>query len=341
MASCGGQTSGPSSTSSTSSTGSTASTTSAGDTGEPEHPAPAPGLPSATYSDCTFLDSGGAEYSAASDSTVSVQVNGAGAVVTFTNGNEPTAVLQMVATSASSAVLAAPGEPFAGQWGFCGGGETDSGAIADPGPADAALSLSSATLTVNQGVLFLSLSGDVTDIDGSAGCALDARSGPLTAELVCGTAKATLDGGAVAAAGYVGMDFTPGVFDCSATTSIVAGSGQYNSTIGSSGTLTLEGTGPGLAVTYSGDAYASGTLDFELTSYDTAAPVAGQLVSVACGIFGLTTPIDASDPTVTQVTAASLSTDGRTVIVAFLGDVASGGCSPQTSSTVLECVPHH
>jgi hypothetical protein len=99
--------------------------------------------------------------------------------------------------------------------------------------------------------------------------------------------------------------------------------------------------GSGLTAAISGDAYAygSGTLRFTLTSNSSANPVPGQTIDVPCGGLNPTALMPAHDPTVTQVTAGALTTDGTTLYLTFLGTVPSGTCSGQTSSAVLECTP--
>jgi hypothetical protein len=272
-------------------------------------------------------------------------------VATFKSEGQPTAAFDLRATSDSSASLSASGQGFKGEWGFCGGGaeDLDGGgvAIADPAPTQAALSMSSAELTVDRGVVFVELTGTVVDVQGNAGCAPDGPpSGPASALLVCSASSASDGSSNGISAGDAGAtatsSFVTGSYKCTSSVSTVVsydGNHDDSSETGGAGTLTLTTDGSGLKAAYNGDTYASGTLRFTITSNRSANPVPGQTIDVACGGIDPTTPMSPNDPTVTHVSAGALTTDGTTLYLTFLGTVPSGTCSGQTSSTVLQCTP--
>ncbi len=302
------------------------------------------------YSDCTWLLTTGTAESAASSASLTLAPDGPSVVATFQSEGQPTATFDLRATSHSSATLTASGQGFAGRWGYCGGGVVvlDSGdvAVGSPAPTQATLSLSSAELTVDQGVVFVQMNGAVVDVQGQPGCAPDGPpTGPTSALLVC-EASSTGDGGT--GAGDAGAPtsatsaFVTGSYDCSSTVfTVVTYDGVQDNVVssGGAGTLTLNADGSSLNAAYSLGTLTSGTLDFTITSDSSANPVPGQTIEVACGGIDPTTMMSPNDPTVTQVSAGALTTDGTTLYLTFLGRVPSGTCSGQTSSIVLQCTP--
>ena len=308
-------------------------------------------FPLGAYSDCEWLLTGGTFEPASSPATLTLEpicdASGCASssiVASFQSG-QTTSTVMLRATSDSSATLNGPGQGFAGEWGFCGGGavERDGGgvAIADPAPAQATLSMTFAELTVDQGVAFLQLEGPVVDIQGSPGCNPDGPpSGGLSALLVCGVSSGNGVGNAQATA--TTSRFVTGAYDCNSTAdSVVSYQGvEDHSTIGGSGTLTLTANGPSLEAVYSGDANASGTLDFIVTSDSSANPVPMQTITVGCGVIDPTTSVQVNAPTAVEVTAAALTTDGTALYLTFLSKTSGGACADQTASTVLVCTPN-
>lgn len=309
-------------------------------------------FPFGAYSDCQWLLTGGTFEGASSPATLTLDpicdpsgCSASSVVASFQSG-QTTASFALRATSDSSATLSGSGQGFSGEWGFCGGGavEEDGGgvAIADPAPAEATLSLTSAELTVDQGVAFLQLEGPVIDVQGSPGCSPDGPpTGGLSALLVCDVSS----GNGVASPGATTTtttsQFVTGTYDCNSTAdSVVSYQGEEDdSSIGGSGTLTLTANGPGLEAVYSGDTNATGTLDFVVTSDSSANPVPGQTITVGCGAFDPTTSTQVNAPTPAAVGAASLTTDGTTLYLTFLSKTSGGPCADQTASTVLACTP--
>jgi hypothetical protein len=250
------------------------------------------------------------------------------------------------ATSDSSAALSGPGQGFPGDWGYCGGGAVpldDGGiAIADPVPTGATLSLTSGELTVDNGVAFLQLDGPVVDVRGPPGCTSDIPpSAALSVLLMCNGSS----GNGVSdepASKTTTSRFVAGDYACtSIADSVVDYEGvKSNSSIGGqSGTLTLTANGSSLEATYGGDANASGTLDFVVTSDSSANPVAGQTMTVGCGAIDPTTYVPVNAPTLAEVTAATLTTDGAALYLTFLSKTSGGACGEQTATTVLVCAP--
>jgi hypothetical protein len=307
------------------------------------------------------LTSGTAE-SAASSASLTLAPDGSSVVATFQSEGQSTATFDLRATSHSSATLTASGQGFAGEWGWCGGGveEFDSGeteftdgeviiqvGAASPAPTQATLSMSSAELTVDQGVAFVQINGAVVDVQGQPGCAPDGPpTGPTSALLVC-DASSTGDGGTAAgdagALTFATSAFLTGSYDCSSSAyTVVTYDGMQDNIVssGGAGTLTLNATGSSLSATYSLGTLTSGTLDFTTTSDSSANPVPGQTIEVACGGIDPTTMMSPNVQTVTQVSAGALTTDGTTLYLTFLGSVPNGTCSGQTSSIVLQCTPN-
>ena len=307
-------------------------------------------FPFGAYSDCQWLLTGGTFESSSSPATLTLApICGASgcassSVVASFRSGQTTSTFTLRATSDSSATLSGPGQGFSGEWGFCGGGaiQLDGGgiAVADPAPAQATLSLTFAELTVDQGVAFLLLEGPVVDVQGSPGCSPD---GPptagLSALLVCDASSG--NGVAPAPVTMTTSRFATGAYDCNSTAdSVVSYQGEEDhSTVGGSGTLTLTANGPSLTAVYSGDANASGTLDFALTSDSSANPVPGQTITVGCGAIDPTTLMQVNAPTPGEVTAAALTTDGTALDLTFLSKTSGGACADQTASTVLVCKP--
>lgn len=308
-------------------------------------------FPSGTYSDCQWLLSGGTFESASSPATLTLApicgasgCNASSIVASFQSG-QTTTTFTLLATSDSSATLSASGQGFAGEWGFCGGGavELDGGgvAIADPAPAEATLSLTSAELTVDQGVAFLHLDGPVVDVQGSPGCTPDGPpSAGLSVLLVC-DGSAGNGVGSTPATTTTTSRFVTGAYDCNSTAdSVVNYQGdEDHSTIGGMGTLSLTANGPSLEAVYSGDTNASGTLDFVVTSDSSANPVPGQTITVGCGAFEPMTGVQVNAPTPAGVTAAALTTDGTALYLTFLSRTSGGTCGGQAATTVLVCTP--
>jgi len=135
--------------------------------------------------------------------------------------------------------------------------------------------------------------------------------------------------------------FVAGAYDCNSTAaSVVRYQGEEDhSTIGGSGTLTLTANGSSLEAVYGGDANASGTLDFVVTSDSSANPAPGQTITVGCGAVDPTTFAQVNAPTPGEVTAAALTTDGTALYLTFLSKTSGGACADQTASTVLVCTP--
>jgi hypothetical protein len=307
-------------------------------------------FPLGAYSDCKWLLTGGTFESALPPATLTLapicSASGCASssmVASFQSG-QTTSTFTLRATSGSSATLSGPGQGFSGEWGFCGGGavQLDGGgvAITDPAPTQATLSLTSAELTVDQGVAFLQLEGPVVDVQGSPDCEPDGPpSGGVSALLVCDVSS----GGGVgyAQATTTSSRFVTGAYDCNSTAdSLVSYQGEEDSsTIGGSGTLTLTANGPSLEAVYSGDTNASGTLDFVVTSDSSANPVPGQTLTVGCGAIDPTTLGQVNAPTPGEVTAATLTTDGTALYLTFLSKTSSGVCADQTATTVLVCTP--
>jgi hypothetical protein len=306
---------------------------------------------SGVYSDCQWLLTGGTFESSSSPATLSLApicdpsgCNASALVATFQSGQTSTSFTLRV-TSESSATLSGPGQGFSGEWGFCGGGaiQLDGGGIvvADPAPAEATLSLTSAELAVDQGVAFLQLEGPVVDVQGMPGCTPDGPpSGGLSALLVCDASSGASVGNAVANT-TTASRFGAGAYDCTSTAaSVVSYQGEEDhSTIGGSGTLTLTANGASLEAVYSGGTNASGTLDFVVTSDSSANPVPGQIITVGCGAIDPTTLAQVTAPTPADVTAAALTTDGTTLYLTFLSKTSVGVCADQTATTVLVCTP--
>jgi hypothetical protein len=297
-------------------------------------------FPFGVYSDCTWISTGGTFEGAASSASLTLAPSGSAVVATYQSEGQPTVTFDLRTTSNASATLTVSGQGFAGEWGFCGGGAVGFGQ-ADPESTQATLSMSSAELTVDQGVVFIQMEGPVVNVQGKPGCAPDGPpSAPVSALLACGAPSAGDGSNRGADAGAPTTEtsrFVTGSYDCSST--VYTYNAQDSVAAGSAGTLTLTAVGSNLDATYSGDTFASGTLDFTVTSDSSANPVAGQTLDVACGGFDPTTWMSTSNPTVTQVSAGALTTDGTTLYLAFLGTVPSGTCSGQTSSTALQCIP--
>ena len=135
--------------------------------------------------------------------------------------------------------------------------------------------------------------------------------------------------------------FASGAYDCTSTAASVVGyqGEEDHSTVGGSGTLPLTPNGSRLEAVYSGDANASGTLDFVVTSDSSANPVPGQTITVGCGAIDPTTFMQVNAPTPGEVTAAALTTDGTALSLTFLSKTSGGACTDQTASTVLVCTP--
>jgi hypothetical protein len=321
-----------------------------------------PSFPFGVYSDCTWLLTGDNSFEGAKTSSASLTLapapDGSSIVATYQSVGQPTVTFDLRTTSPCSATLTASGRGFAGEWGLCGGGNVDESSSsssggtlpmsfgqADPESTQATLSMSSAELTVDQGVVFIQMDGPVVDVQGKPGCApWEPQSSPVSALFVCDTSN-TSDGGTGAAGAGAPTSatsrFVTGSYDCSSSvyTDVSYDGVQASDAAGSAGTLTLTAVGSSLNVAYSGDTFASGTLDFTITSDSSANPSPGQTIDVACGGYDPTTQMSPHDPTVTQVSAGALMTDGTTLYLAFLGTVPSGTCSGQTSSTALQCTP--
>jgi hypothetical protein len=307
-------------------------------------------FPLGAYSNCEWLLTGGTFEPASSPATLTLEpicdasgCTSSSIVASFQSG-QTTSTVMLRTTSDSSATLNGPGQGFAGQWGFCGGGavELDGGgvAIASPAPAAATLSMTFAELTVDQGVAFLQLEGPVVNIQGSPGCNPDGPpSGGLSALLVCGVSNGNGVGNAQATT--TTSRFVTGAYQCNSTAdSVVSYEGvDDHSTIGGSGTLTLTANDPSLEAVYSGDANASGTLDFVVTSDSSANPAPMQTITVGCGAIDPTTSMQVNAPTPGEVTAATLTTDGTALYLTFLSTTSGGSCGGQTGSTVLVCTP--
>ena len=307
-------------------------------------------FPLGAYADCQWLLTGGTFESASSPATLTLSpicdASGCASssmVASFQSG-QTTSTFTLSATSDSSATLSGSGQGFSGEWAFCGGGavQLDGGkvAIADPAPTEATLSLTFAELTVDQGVAFLQMEGPVVDIQGSPGCTPDGPpTGGLSALLVCDVSSGNGVGNAQATT--TTSRFVTGAYDCNSTAaSVVSYQGEEDhSTIGGSGTLALTANGPSLEAVYSGDANASGTLDFVVTSDSSANPVPGQTITVGCGAIDPTTSMQVNAPTPGEVTAAALTTDGTSLYLTFLSKTSGGACPDQTASTVLVCTP--
>ena len=308
-------------------------------------------FPWGTYSDCQWLLTGGTLESASSPATLTLApicspsgCSATSVVASFRSGQTSTS-LTLRATSDGSATLSGPGQGFSGEWGFCGGGavQVDGGgvAIADPAPTEATLNMTSAELTLNQGVAFLQLEGPVVDVQGSPGCDPDVPpSAGLSALLVCDVSSGNGIGNAPASTTTISR-FVSGAYDCNSTAdSVVTYQGENDgSTIGGSGTLTLTVNGPSLQGFYSGDANATGTLDFFVTSDSSANPVPGQTITVGCGAIDPTTLAQVNAPTPAAVTAATLTTDGAALYLTFLSKTSGSVCADQTATTVLVCTP--
>jgi hypothetical protein len=308
-------------------------------------------FPLGAYSDCQWLLAGNTFESTSSPATLTLSpicsVSGCSAtsiVASFQSGQTNT-TLMLRATSDSSAALNGPGQGFPGAWGFCGGGavQLDGGgvAIADPAPAEATLSMTSAELTVDQGVAFLQLDGPVVDVQGSPGCTPDTPpSAGLSVLLVCDVSNGN-GAGSTPTTTATTSRFVTGAFDCySGADSVVSYQGVENhSSIGGSGALTLNANGTSLEAVYSGDTNATGTLDFVVTSDSSANPVPGQTITVGCGAFDPTTSTQVNAPTPADVTAATLTTDGAALYLTFLSKTSGGVCADQTATTVLVCTP--
>ncbi|HEY3815895.1 MAG TPA: hypothetical protein VGL81_01930 [Polyangiaceae bacterium] len=308
-------------------------------------------FPLGAYSDCQWLVTGGTFESASSPATLTLgpicSASGcaASAMVASFQSGQATTTFTLHATSDSSATLSGPGQGFSGEWGFCGGGavQLDGGgiAVADPAPAEATLSLTSAELTIDQGVAFLQLDGPVVDIQGSPGCTPDVPpSSGLSALLVCDVSNGNGVGNAPAATTTTSR-FAAGAYACSSTAEfLVSYQGEEDhSSIGGSGTLTLTANGASLEAVYSGDTNASGTLEFVVTSDSSANPVPGQTITVGCGAIDPTTLMQVNAPTPGNVNAAALTTDGTALYLTFLSKTSGGACANQTASTVLVCMP--
>lgn len=304
-------------------------------------------FPFGVYSDCTWLLTGGSFESAASSASLTLAPDGSSVVATFQSEGQPTATFDLHATSDRSATLSASGQGFQGEWGFCGGSviEFDSGggATGSPASTQATLSMTSAELTVDRGVVFVQMDGAIVDVQGQPGCAPDAPlSPPVSALLVC-DASGTSDGGNsgddAAEPASASSSFVTGSYNCTSSVSTVVTyeGDEDNSGRQGAGSLMLTVDGSSLKAAYSGDTYASASLDFAVTSDSSANPVPGQTIDVACGGIDPTTLMFSNGPTVTQVSAGSLTTDGTTLYLTILGTVPSGSCSGQTSSTVLQC----
>ena len=305
-----------------------------------------------TYSDCQWVLTGGTFESSSSPATLTLApiCDGSGcsasSVVASFRSGQTTATFTLSITSDSSAALSGAGQGFSGQWGYCGGGavQEDGGgiAIADPAPAQATLSLTSAELAIDQGVAFLQVEGPVVDVQGSPGCTPDVPpSSGVTALLVCDVSNGNGVSHAPAATTTTSSRFVPGAYDCtSSADSVVSYQGvEDHSSVGGSGTLALTANGTRLLAVYSGDSNATGTLDFVATSDSSANPVVGQTLTVGCGAFDPTTDQQVSAPTPGAVTAAAMTTDGTAVTLTFLSKTSGGVCANQTATTVLACTP--
>jgi hypothetical protein len=305
-----------------------------------------------TYSDCQWLLTAGTFESSSSPATLTLGpiCDGSGcsasSVVGSFRSGQTTASVTLSITSDTSAALSGAGQGFSGEWGYCGGGavQEDGGgvAIADPAPAQATLSLTSAELTIDQGVAFLQLEGPVVDVQGSPGCTPDVPpSSGVTALLVCDVSNGNGVGNAPAPTTAASSRFVTGAYDCTSTAvSVVSYQGvEDHSSVAGSGTLALTANGTRLEAIYSGDTNANGTLDFVATSDSSANPVPGQSITVGCGAIDPTTDQQVSAPTSGAVTAAAMTTDGTTVYLTFLSKTSGGPCANQTATTVLACTP--
>jgi hypothetical protein len=304
--------------------------------------------PSGVFSNCQWLLTDGTFEGASAPATLTIApicspsgCSASALTATFVSGGTSTSVT-LKGTSASSATLSEAGQGFRGDWGFCGGGAVrlDGGgvAVADPAPAAATLSLTSAELSVDQGVAIFQIEGPVIDVDGGPGCPADIPpAAGLSALLVCGTPG---QGGGAPTPTTAPTSFAPGAYACTSTAATVVEyeGTQDHSTIGGSGTLTLAVDGANLHLVYSGDTNASGPLDFVATSDRSANPVPGQSITVGCGAINPTTYGDVSAPSPAAISAGTLTTDGTSLYLTFFGSTSSTAtCPSQTSTTVLVC----
>jgi len=115
------------------------------------------------------------------------------------------------------------------------------------------------------------------------GCTPDVPpSSGVPALLVCDVSKGNGVGNGPPHTTATSSRFVTGAYDCtSSADSVVTYQGvEDHSSVGGSGTLALTANGTRLEAIYSGDANATGTLDFVATSDSSASPAAGQTITV-------------------------------------------------------------
>jgi hypothetical protein len=141
-------------------------------------------IPLGVYT-CLEDESGGFLNVDGGSGTITLTQTGTRLTATYAEGSAaPTVSFTFAATSASSATLDPPGQPFSGSWVACGGGQTSGGGIADPAPGTATLSVTGGQLTYDATTLFMSIVGhSLTDIE--SGCQAASGSTTITATFTC------------------------------------------------------------------------------------------------------------------------------------------------------------
>jgi hypothetical protein len=130
--------------------------------------------------------------------------------------------------------------------------------------------------------------------------------------------------------------FPTGVYHCSSSlnaTGTYEGI-HYESVSGGDGTLTVTQSGPWVTTAYTGDQFVSGTLRFEVTTDDSAAPAGpGQPLSFLC-FTPFAQPQGAQQSL--SVASGSLTMDGKTLFLSFRGtaEPGGGGASPCDGVTI-------
>jgi hypothetical protein len=140
---------------------------------------PGPLFPLGVYGPCATTASNGGEGLAGGTLSLTLRVVNGVLTATYSGGGPVSGALDFTVTTDTSANVAPSGQLLPGVWAYCGGGVSDSGAIASPVPAEATLSVAAGELTFDSRTLFLSIVGDVISPD--AGC----TAGRVAATFTC------------------------------------------------------------------------------------------------------------------------------------------------------------
>jgi hypothetical protein len=194
--------------------------------------------------------------------------------------------------------------------------------------------LAAGSLTYNEGTLFLSVIGTAEPVDAGGGCTNPG--GPASLAITCSDDFAAAGEGIDAGSndGALGGDFV-GVYSCAS--SVVSASASVESAAAGSGALTITETGGVLTAAYAKDPYVQGSLAFVATTGSAALPaVANETMQVVC--IGASVPSDFT-PSSLPVTSSTLTIDGSSAVLSFVGTLASGGsgCVGAETTVSLLC----